>query len=149
MTKFLPSESNIHFIARSLLKQSENLVICHVKGEDWYFLPGGHVENGESAKQTILRELKEEIGENDYKILSFIGICENIFPLDNNTLQQEINIVFLVSVSEDSLISSKEDDLEFISIKKEEFADYNILPERMKNGIREWMEKDVPFFKEL
>jgi 8-oxo-dGTP pyrophosphatase MutT (NUDIX family) len=149
MTKFLPTESNIHFIARGLLIQGGNIIICHVKGKDWYFLPGGHIENGESAKQALLRELKEEIGENDYNISSFIGVCENIFPLSENTSQQEVNILFQVETSEDSLISSKEDDLEFITIKKEDFNNYKILPEKMKNGIQEWMSGNTSFFKEI
>ena len=149
MIKFLPTESNIHFIARGLLVQGENIILCHVKEKNWYFLPGGHIENGESAKQGLLRELKEEIGENDYTISSFIGICENIFPLDENTSQQEVNIIFQVNAPEGTIISSKEDDLEFITIKKEEFADYKILPEKMKNGIKEWIKTGVPFLKEL
>ncbi|MFA5080162.1 MAG: NUDIX domain-containing protein [Candidatus Paceibacterota bacterium] len=149
MIKFLPTESNIHFIARGLLIQSESVILCHVKGKDWYFLAGGHIENGESAKQGLLRELKEEIGENDYTISSFVGVCENIFSLDENISQQEVNIIFQVNIPEGTMIFSKEDDLEFITIKKEEFANYKILPEKMKNGIQEWMKTSAPFLKEL
>ena len=104
MIKFLPTESNIHLIARGLLVQGENIILCHVKEKNWYFLPGGHIENGESAKQGLLRELKEEIGENDYSISSFIGICENIFSLDENTSQQEVNIIFQVNAPEGTII---------------------------------------------
>jgi len=149
MIEFFPTESNIHFIARGLLLQGESIILCHVKEKDWYFLPGGHIENGESAKQGLSRELKEEIGENDYTISSFIGICENIFSLDENTSQHEINIIFQVNIPERSIISSKEDDLEFITIKKEEFASYKIFPEKMKTDIQEWMKTGTPFLKEL
>ncbi|MDD5639809.1 MAG: NUDIX domain-containing protein [Candidatus Pacebacteria bacterium] len=149
MPKFLPTKSKIHFIARGLLIQDKNIILCHIKGRDWYFLPGGHVKNSESAQNALLRELKEEIGKNEYIMSSFIGVCENIFSLDENTFQQEVNIIFQVNVSNDLVISSKENNLEFISIEKEKLSDYNILPEKMKNGIQNWMITGRPFLKEI
>jgi len=149
MDKYFSPKSKIHLIARGVLISDGNIILCRVKGKDWYFLPGGHVENGESSKEALLRELREEIGEKDYKITSFIGVCENIFPLDEEMFQQEVNIIFKVEVSKKNLIFSMEKDLEFIAIKKEDFLKYKILPETIKTGIQEYLKTNTPFLKEI
>lgn len=149
MDKFFPTKSQIHLISRGLLLQGENIILCQVKTKDWYFLPGGHVENGESSKEALLRELEEETGRKDYKIKSFVGVCENIFLLKKETFQQEVNIIFEVEVLKGSLVSSLEDKLEFITIKKEDFWKYEILPKSIKDDIQEYMKTNNQFFKGL
>jgi ADP-ribose pyrophosphatase YjhB (NUDIX family) len=146
MEKFKSSEVDIHLISRALIIQGENIVLCKAKGKDWYFLPGGHVENGESSKNCLFRELDEEMGLIINEAI-FIGACETIFLIEEETIKHEINMVFKVEIPEDFIISSKEDELDFVIIKREEFQDYNILPEKIRDGIREWMETETPFFR--
>src|SRR3989344_6097678 len=58
--KFEQSKSNIHIISRGLIAQGGDIVLCKTKGAGWFFLPGGHIEEGESARSALLRELEEE-----------------------------------------------------------------------------------------
>ena len=65
-----------------------------------------------------MRELKEETGNDYYKISSFIGVCENIFSINKDVLQQEVNIIFKVEVPKKNTIISNEKNLEIITKKK-------------------------------
>lgn len=149
MNKFFSRNSSIHVIARGLLFQGENIVLCRVKDKKWFFLPGGHVEDGESARNALLRELNEEIGEGKYNITSFLGVCENIFSLEDSLLQHEINVVFRVEVPEDLDIYTKEGHIEFVIIEKNSLQACKLLPEPLKQGLLEWLKESRPFLKEI
>jgi 8-oxo-dGTP diphosphatase len=149
MIRFQKPKSHICSIARGLLIHGEEIILCQVKDAKWFFLPGGHIEDGESAKTALLRELHEEIGDSNYKINSFIGVCENIFSLEKDVLQHEINIIFKVDVPNKLKVNTKEDHIKFVSIAKNNLKDYEILPLKLKDGLIEWLENEKPFLKEV
>lgn len=149
MKNFIASQSHIHIIARGLLVRKDMVVLCRVKGSQSFFLPGGHVENGESARTALARELSEEIGVGDYRIFDFLGVCENIFLLKEDILQHEINLVFNVEVPDNFSVHSQEDHIEFVSVRKQELRGCKILPVSMKDGILEWLENGKQFFKDI
>ena len=149
MKKFNAPESSIHVLVRALLLQGEQIVLCRAKGEEWFFLPGGHVENGEMTRTALLRELGEEIGSYDYTIGDFAGFCEGYFPCKDDLFQHEINIVFEVRVPAGEPIQSKEDHIEFVCVERGALKECVILPNRMKEGIIEWLDRKAPFAKEF
>lgn len=51
--------------------QVEILLIQDAK--DRWTIPKGHIEEGESAKQTAEREIKEETGLNEMRVLNWLG----------------------------------------------------------------------------
>ncbi|HYD90152.1 MAG TPA: NUDIX domain-containing protein [Flavobacterium sp.] len=147
MTQYDKPDSNIHVIARGLLTQGNKIILCQVKDASWYFLPGGHVENGESAKAALSRELVEEIAEADYRVGDFIGVCENTFELKPDLLQHEINLVFQVDVPEELKVEAKEGHIGFIAIDRASLKDHKIMPTGIKEGLIEWLDTNKPFFK--
>ena len=147
--QFQGPKSHIHLIARGLLLHGDNVILCRVKDAGWFFLPGGHIEDGESVKVALLRELREEIGEGDCNIISFVGAYENIFPLEEDVFQHEMNIIFMVNVPEGIEPKTKEGHIEFISVAKDDLKNYKILPDSLKDGIIEWLYSNKPFFKEI
>ena len=129
--------------------RGEEIILCRVRDAEWFFLPGGHIEDGESARATLLRELREETGVSDYKITSFVGVCENIFPFKDGVSQHEINIIFKVDVPQEVQMNTKEDHIEFVSIAVNDLKDYKILPTALKDGLLEWLKNGKPFLKEI
>lgn len=61
---------------------NDNVAILHPIEKNWYGLPGGGVEEGETYEQGIIRECKEEIG-CDIKIETLLGITIEYRKLDN------------------------------------------------------------------
>ena len=70
------------------------------KGEWWF--PGGRIRKGETFKETLFREVKEETGL-DINVIKFIGVYCRIFPE-----RQDITIVFLCKCFDDKVILSNE-----------------------------------------
>lgn len=65
-----------------------------IKNEYFYRPLGGGIEFGESSKETICRELMEEISmEVDEATLTYLGAVENIFTFNGN-LGHEIVIIY-------------------------------------------------------
>lgn len=149
MLKFYPPQSHIHVIARGFLIHNNVVILCRVKGSQSFFLPGGHIEDGESAQSALIRELGEEMGTNDYRISDFLGVCENIFFVKEDVLQHEINLVFKVETSDNFKMDTKEDHIEFLGMKKEELKNCKILPTQLKDGLLEWLDTGKQFFKEI
>jgi ADP-ribose pyrophosphatase YjhB (NUDIX family) len=148
MTTFHAPQSHIHVIARVILLQGENVILCRAKGSERFFLPGGHVENGELAQEALARELKEELGISEYDGMIFAGVCEGIFPRDRATdvFEQQINVVFEVKIPSGDIVS-QEDHIEFTSVSKDALNTYAIAPTPMTEGITEWFITRQPFFK--
>lgn len=150
MTKYKETKSNIHVVSRCFLTNKDETILCRVIDVKWFFLPGGHVENGESGKTALMRELNEEIGENSYSSPEFIGVCESIFKLDEEHLQQGIDLVYRVETGEDfKIVENREDHIEFVSVKTNELNQHNILPASLKEALIEYAENGKVFLKDF
>ncbi|MDE1811022.1 MAG: NUDIX domain-containing protein [Candidatus Micrarchaeota archaeon] len=57
------------------------LLIKSYKWGDQWLIPGGHIEYGESAFDTAVREVKEEVGLS-VRPLGVVTVFEDIFPKD-------------------------------------------------------------------
>ena len=62
-----------------ILNREGKVLILRRKTEGTWVLPKGRVEPGESLRQTALREVEEETGLKDMKILREIGLVRYIF----------------------------------------------------------------------
>ena len=75
-----------------MIIKNNKLLVHETQKFKGYCLPGGHVEVGESTKQAILREMKEELKIN-VKITDLLCINENIYDTGETT-SQEINYYY-------------------------------------------------------
>lgn len=120
-------------IARGVCIQNGAVLLAYVRKEKYFFLPGGHVEPGESIFETVRRELDEELGVSatPHELLS---VFEHSWQRGEKTIY-EINFLISFSLPPDAPVVSKVAQLDFKWIQEEEFKTIPFLPEELKQGI--------------
>ncbi len=88
--------ANVEVIARGVCVIDGQLLLCHGKKAALTYLPGGHIEFRETARQALVREIKEEMGR-DAEAGRFLGCCEHAF-VQKGKPHAEINLVFELSI---------------------------------------------------
>lgn len=53
---------HIELISRAIVIERGRILACQRRGTDYWALPGGHFEWGESAEKALRREVREECG---------------------------------------------------------------------------------------
>ena len=97
---------------------------------------------GESIKEALFREIKEELNIIVKKI-KFIGLVDNIYEEDGQK-HHEINLVFEAKVDKIST-KSKEDHIDFFFFDKDKFSKEKVLPIALQKAILKWL-KDKKVF---
>lgn len=102
--------AGIETIARGVCVVDGKILLCRAKGGKTTYLPGGHIEFGETGRQALVREIKEELGL-DSSTGAFLGVVENSF-LQHGAPHSEINLVYALSLAQGE-IHAQEDWIEF------------------------------------
>lgn len=127
----------IEIIARAAILHRGKILLCKRKVADYFFLPGGHVEFGESIPAALSREIKEELGVSVKKI-KFLAIAENIFKYKKykSGIAHEINFLYQVSLKNNN-VRALEKHLTFEWVDLKSIGKRKILPEIIKKKLRE------------
>ena len=92
--------------ARGVCVKGGKVLLCRGKGATSTYLPGGHIEFGETGAEALVREMKEETGL-DSTAGKFLGVVESSF-LQHGEKHCEINLVYELSI-ENSDVAAQED----------------------------------------
>ena len=121
--------AGIETIARGVCVRGGQILLCRAKGGSSTYLPGGHIEFGETGRQALRREILEEIGA-EASVGRFIGVVENAF-MQHGKPHAEINLVYEFDMDAES-VCAKEDWIEFEWRDIGGLADANLLPEAFR-----------------
>ncbi|OGI73886.1 hypothetical protein A2737_01610 [Candidatus Nomurabacteria bacterium RIFCSPHIGHO2_01_FULL_41_71] len=131
-------------IARAIITHNERMLVCENKKGEHYFLPGGHVEFREAAKEALVREIKEEFGVQG-NVGEMAGILENTYKL-GDVMHHEINLIFSASIPTTDIVSL-EDHIAFHWIKFGELSTINLLPSKLSKIVSKWLNDKETFFE--
>lgn len=102
------------------------------------FLPGGHVDFGESTPRALAREMGEELGAK-VVVRNFLGAVEHLWD-DENGKNHEINLIFLVEsddIHPDA--ASLEAHLEFLWQDVDNLGSARLEPSALVELIPQWL----------
>lgn len=130
-------ENNINICSRALiLNEGGLLVVKHKAADNYYALPGGRLEKGESLKECIIREIQEELGVTiQNPKLAYIYKWEDSKNRDN------IEFLFLIENGKDFVDLTNNNRSHAFEITEllwmEKGDDINLLPAQLKDEFLE------------
>lgn len=145
----MSEKDKIHVLARAVIIDRDHILLCQTQNLpiSFYFLPGGHVEHGESAQDGLLRELIEEAGATA-RIKRFLGCLEHSFEPAYSSIchNHEYNLMF--EVESDDLkfgrdIPQIEAHIKLVWIPLNALAKIDLRAPSMKELVVKWLKSDI------
>lgn len=139
----MPYENaNIETLARGVLVRDGKLLVCQPKKGGRCYLPGGHVEFGETARQALVREVREEMSLRA-EAGDFLAVAENTFT-QNGEPHCEVNLVFRLDIpglTAETDPAAAEDWIAFrwIPFDADALHAANLLPEHLIADLPTWL----------
>ncbi len=136
----MSQKKQIEIIARGVCIKDEKILLCYGRKSGIAYLPGGHIDFGESGQRALEREIMEEMGR-DAKAGRLIGCCEHCF-LQSGKPHAEINLVYALdvpSLDPASEPQAAEDWIGFIWQPVSQMAQIRFEPAALGSVIEEWL----------
>ena len=92
----MSEEKYIETIARGVCVADGKILLCFPKDRSYAYLPGGHIEFGETGRVALVREMKEETGL-DATAGDLLGVVESSF-VQKGEQHCEINLIYKMGI---------------------------------------------------
>jgi len=130
----------IEFIARGLLVRGDQSLLCRDVKHGYSYLPGGHVEFGESAEQALAREFMEEAAV-EVSVGRPVLVAELRF-VQRGRERHEVTIVFHVEQSPERAVTSVEPGIEFWWVGRAALSTASLRPAIVRPWLEGWRTGD-------
>lgn len=111
-----------------IFNQNGEVIVVKETGRDWWDIPGGGIDHGESIKEALARELREEVSLNGDFTHKVIFVEDPRF-LPNHNLYQ-MRITFLIENYDGNDFAPGDDGDDIMFIDPKDFKDSQIATER-------------------
>lgn len=136
-------EYKLNVRAAAVIIHNNKILMHKNTNKNHYGLIGGRVEIGESSEETVKREVKEELNK-EIELLEYISTVENFFTM-NGKKYHEILFIYRAEFKneedkklEETLENHEgKDYLKYYWIDLDKIDKYNIMPEILKEILRE------------
>ena len=131
-------EKHIETIARGVCIIDGKVLLCLPKDHSYSYLPGGHIEFGETGREALVREMKEETGL-DATAGDLLGVVESSF-VQKGERHCEINLIYKMEIALPTAVDGSrqlptaalEDWICFDWVDCDKINTANLLPAEMK-----------------
>lgn len=137
------SEQAIEIVARGVMVRDGHILVCHNLKKSNTFLPGGHVEWNESARESLRREIVEEMGRKS-RVGRFLGACEHTYLWKKKQVC-EINLVFEFDIPKlrpGKPVPSAEAKLTFEWLPLKKIPGSSMEPRVLARQLARWLRRD-------
>jgi len=131
-----------HVTQGAIIKNATGAVlILEIDGGYW-ILPGGHVNRNENWEAVFRRELKEELGLEDFKIKHLVDITS---WLTKKSAQNIYALTFLIDAPNFKEPALSDEHTKYAWVTLKDIDSYNFLDEIVKNRVRKGLENKYLF----
>lgn len=127
--------TKIEVIARGIMFHEKHILLCRNRKHGYCYLPGGHVEPGESAARALAREMVEEAATT-FVVQDVVVTEEHVFR-QGGKARHEFNIYMRMWCDAPERVRSVEPHLEFVWVSLDELVTKDIRPTHVKGLICE------------
>ena len=99
MVCFDDGEDRFQLRAAGIAIRQGRVLVQNISGDAWTFIPGGRVDQHETTRETVVREIEEEFGRT-VEVGPLLFVIESFFP-DRGKQFHEMGFYFGVEVPDD------------------------------------------------
>lgn len=101
------SEGKFKFRVCGILEHNNKYLVVKINDNDFYCLPGGHVELGEDTDKAVKREMQEELGFA-VKIQRLVSVNQNFFKDVKGRNYHELGFYYIVNAVDETKINTND-----------------------------------------